>query len=348
MLLYLDLDLNTLVQAIGSPSEMDSISAKRASNGVVAIKVIQNRATAEAEVTDLDLKFVAKDTNQFDNVPLAQTTAFVWNTDREQYEAPINWNTPTLNERFGAQGDAIAITGTHSTDLFSATGHGLTAGQKVHFTTLSGGAGITEGDEGEYYVIASGLTADAFKVSATLGGSSIDFTSDIASGYVVPDEDDVASITLAIEVGWKCDSGDPWTPTENAVALTLNNNYIRDDDGAPEDPAGSVSDDWFDDRGVRHDEIMSPALSQNSRTTHLENGQPLINALTGGAAGALDSIPTASSAMTTGRWVLAIVSGELSIWQLQAGTTAEDSANGIVRPDDYDGSTNARIWIKVL
>jgi hypothetical protein len=68
------------------------------------------------------------------------------------------------------------FTANASTDLLATTAHGLTAGTAVTFAstgTLPGG--LSAGPL--YYVIASGLTADVFKVSATVGGSAVDITS---------------------------------------------------------------------------------------------------------------------------------------------------------------------------
>jgi hypothetical protein len=63
-----------------------------------------------------------------------------------------------------------------STDTIAYTGHGLAAGDAVVYGNLGGTsiAGLVTNTI--YYVIASGLTADAFKVSATSGGSAIDLT----------------------------------------------------------------------------------------------------------------------------------------------------------------------------
>lgn len=66
-----------------------------------------------------------------------------------------------------------------------------------------------------------------------------------------------------------------------------------------------------------------------------------ITALTGGGATALDGISTVGK---TALLVTLYVADELQTWRLFAGTTAEDSAAGIVRPDDYNASTNAQIW----
>jgi hypothetical protein len=77
-----------------------------------------------------------------------------------------------------------AVTATAIDDLFTLTGHGFVVGQEVRFTAMTGGAGIVAGTS--YYVIASGLTANAFRVSATPGGSTINVTTDMTAGTVTP------------------------------------------------------------------------------------------------------------------------------------------------------------------
>ena len=58
--------------------------------------------------------------------------------------------------------------------------HGLRAGDRVYFTGLAGGDGLTS--DTDYYVIAGGLTSSAFSVSETDGGAAVNFTSDITGG----------------------------------------------------------------------------------------------------------------------------------------------------------------------
>jgi hypothetical protein len=95
------------------------------------------------------------------------------------------WDAATVGNFFyggilaGAVQVSRAGTATASTDLISSLGHGLSAGDTVEFEATLGTAdpaGITAGTI--YYVIASGLTTDAFKVSATSGGATIDITAD--------------------------------------------------------------------------------------------------------------------------------------------------------------------------
>lgn len=71
--------------------------------------------------------------------------------------------------------DAAAVT---ANTIYSEA-HGLVAGNSVLFwATEQGNAGLPAGlvEDTEYFVIATGLTADAFQVSATLGGSAVDIT----------------------------------------------------------------------------------------------------------------------------------------------------------------------------
>lgn len=69
--------------------------------------------------------------------------------------------------------------------------------------------------------------------------------------------------------------------------------------------------------------------------------KPAITALTGGTASCLDGLTTDGKADL---FVILRISSELQDWVLTAGSTAEDADNGIVRPDDYNASTNAQVW----
>lgn len=65
-----------------------------------------------------------------------------------------------------------------ATDLIQSDAHGLTTDDRVFFATVAGDAiptGISTTTL--YFVLASGLTVDAFKVSTTSGGAALDITS---------------------------------------------------------------------------------------------------------------------------------------------------------------------------
>lgn len=74
------------------------------------------------------------------------------------------------------------VTFTASGNLIGLVAHGFKAGDEVIFPTVVTTTGITVNTK--YYVIASGLVADAFKASATPGGSSVTLTGD-GSGTVI-------------------------------------------------------------------------------------------------------------------------------------------------------------------
>jgi hypothetical protein len=90
-------------------------------------------------------------------------------------------NPTTPITHVGLMTAGTAITGVTSADAltFDKTSHGLTTGDLVILTSLTGGSALKAGtannaDENAriYFVIATGLTADAFRVSTIPGGSA--------------------------------------------------------------------------------------------------------------------------------------------------------------------------------
>jgi hypothetical protein len=64
-----------------------------------------------------------------------------------------------------------------ATDLIQSDGHGLTTDDRIFFATVSGEslpAGLSATTL--YWVLASGLTADLFKISTSSGGAAVDIT----------------------------------------------------------------------------------------------------------------------------------------------------------------------------
>jgi hypothetical protein len=70
--------------------------------------------------------------------------------------------------------------GVASTNVLTSTTHGLVAGDAIRFLTLVGGDGLVVGLP--YYIIASGLTADDFKVAPIVSGTEVDFDTNLSSG----------------------------------------------------------------------------------------------------------------------------------------------------------------------
>jgi hypothetical protein len=84
---------------------------------------------------------------------------------------------------YGAVRAEKAVTIDVSTDLFSSVAHGLSAGDQVTFSATQGTlpTGLTANTT--YFVISSGLTADAFQVSTTSGGGALDVTGTASGTY---------------------------------------------------------------------------------------------------------------------------------------------------------------------
>jgi|SRR5882672_1504034 len=117
------------------------------------------------------------------------TSTFLFDVPAGTYGFFTLWNTSTLNS--GTQylgyipfGGAAAIKGfgeVDSTgvtnDTITSSGHGLTTDDRVMLYNVFAEtipAGLTEGTI--YFVLASGLTTDVFKVALTSGGSAINIT----------------------------------------------------------------------------------------------------------------------------------------------------------------------------
>jgi hypothetical protein len=75
---------------------------------------------------------------------------------------------------YGAVRAQKAVTIDVSADLFSSAGHELKVSDQVTFKALQGSLPTNLEASTVYFVISEGLTADAFKVSATAGGSALD------------------------------------------------------------------------------------------------------------------------------------------------------------------------------
>lgn len=76
-----------------------------------------------------------------------------------------------------------AVTLTASSDLIGLTAHGFSAGDIVVLPTVVTSTGIAALTK--YYVIATSMTSNAFKVSTTSGGSAVDITGSDGTGTLL-------------------------------------------------------------------------------------------------------------------------------------------------------------------
>ena len=99
-------------------------------------------------------------------------------TDEGYFDANGLW--VPASEELGSE--KTLSTSAAADDILDCTAHGFVAGDAVVFTELTGGAGLTVGQV--YYVIAANLAANTFQVSTAVGGSAVNFTTDITAGKV--------------------------------------------------------------------------------------------------------------------------------------------------------------------
>lgn len=103
---------------------------------------------------------------------------------------------------------------------------------------------------------------------------------------------------------------------------------------------------------VRNRVINPGALAPAARDSYLTAAEVrdgfvqnryLLTGLTGGTSADLDSIPTAGAVATEGWMAAVVIADSVSFYRLEASTQAESSPDWI-RPDDYNGTTNQRVW----
>jgi hypothetical protein len=90
--------------------------------------------------------------------------------------------------------------------------------------------------------------------------------------------------------------------------------------------------------------LPSYLTAAQARLAFVQN-QYAVTGLTGGGTN-LDGVATGTTAnptVATNSFVAIVVSSVAYLYQLVSGTDAESSPD-VIRPDDYDGSTNARVW----
>lgn len=84
---------------------------------------------------------------------------------------------------YGAQRKEASVTIDAATDLFTSTAHGLVAGDQVKFKVSTGTLPSPLDTTTTFFVISSGLTANAFRVSTSAGGASVDISGSTTGTY---------------------------------------------------------------------------------------------------------------------------------------------------------------------
>ncbi len=136
--------------------------------------------------------------NLFDKILIYDWALDKWSkvSSAGEYIASLSRPGLTLEQVDAAYSPQTAtFTATAATNLINRTAHGFVAGNQVTFGT-TGTLPATLAIVTPYYVIASGLTADVFKVSTTLGGSELDITDTGTGTHYLPTVDGLTISSL--------------------------------------------------------------------------------------------------------------------------------------------------------
>lgn len=223
--------------------------------------------------------------------------------------------------------------------------------------------GCTVTGESPRWVVTFGAVG---AVSAMTGsGTALTPSSGVSISELVAGTGSVAEVQLirlarnpaAFQDTWTVISGQGWY-----ASLSLATRELLDLVGTSGSLATTLEFEHTDVSGNRRTYLQVPCTVYNelidlnaavavaSGTSYLSIGDAQdqyvqnrsgITALTGGANTALDNIATVNK--TVG-WLACVNHSSANLfYRLESGTTAE-AAPWTIRPDDYDGSTNAKIW----
>ncbi len=160
---------------------------------------------------------------------------------------------------------------------------------------------------------------------------------------------ELSEITLMGEITWREGDGQP-TSTRTFLVV-VENDVNRGTEGVPQsaEPAypAATSIEIKSNKGVPNG--YAPLDSSGKMPVdYLPGGiviDPTITTLTGTGTNALAAI--VSTTLPFDRVLGVVVGGTLSFYQIIDGTDT-NAAPGIVHPNDYDPTTNPRVWKQIL
>ena len=198
---------------------------------------------------------------------------------------------------------------------------------RIHFNRAGTDELLPTGYGLAFYLVKAGTLLAEVTSWSTPGAASGNYTGSLVlhTAALTTEFTDDATLAIAaeIEVHWWA-SGEASTPAISDCDLLakVSRPAIEPEPASEETIDGG--EEWLEQRSARW--------------------YPAITGLTGGGSTKLDGLITdgKSSLLTT-----IYVSSELQDWLLLSGTDAENSAGGIVRPDDYAASTNEQVWKRI-
>lgn len=228
MRIYVDLTLEQITIASGIQQALASLTFKRSPFAALEVQFVRNGIVVEL-ASDATGIFEVKTSGQYDSSPLTSALAWTKSGTGEEtvYTLVFSLINAPLDAALGVD-EPVAFTSDDTTDLLTSPDHGLTAGTVLQFPVSDTFTANTD-----YYVIASGLTADDFKVSTTMGGTAFDVT-DAESGSWRRVTTDIVAKTLMAELQWISAGQVHKTQT---IDFILVNDVVRDGDVPPSSPA---------------------------------------------------------------------------------------------------------------
>lgn len=308
MRLFVDLNLGIFTLAARTTQRATGITFKRGPAAEVEIQFLREDVPQELP-SDASGIFEVKTQDEFDSSPL--TAALAWVKTGTDEDTIYTFTLPLVNDPLDA---LLGIDPLHdftvvaATDLFTSVAHGLTAGTIIQFSsTVELPTPLLPNTD--YFVIASGLTADDFRVSTTLGGSTINIT-DTGTGIhsFRRTTNDIESVTLMAAMQWVADGRTNETQT---IDFILENDVVREGEIPPASPPLVY--------GVFLPEVTSMADFK--------------------------AVPTVGMSLGYIVHVLIDVSGTYTwlTYRLESGPTSEAEPQH-VEPNDYDLGTNDVHW----
>ena len=137
-------------------------------------------------------------------------------------------------------------------------------------------------------------------------------------------------VDLMLEAAYRPSSALTWRRSTNAIRLTLHNSVWR---GTEASPSGGTGTELLPTNYLTKDRVIEYL--------------PICTGLLGGGTANLDGLATAASARAVNSAVAMIDNTAgidiLRVYELVSGNVAE-AAPTIIRPDDFDATTNPRVW----
>lgn len=250
-------------------------------------------------------------------------------------------------------GKAITGAGIPAGTTIQAVGSVTSITMSANATASGTGVGLTIPKRTPLYTVnvPNSHELNILLVDGTVKASVADQTARFAlvgwaNGEIAYQESDGTSWVVIDNAQLNNASG--WGPADQKESVTLDAEVELNVDGVV---MSSVTFDLvvYSDVNRGNEGVPRAAAPGYPSPRKLLALEPLVTGLTGGGSTKLDGIVTTTIDVSMLPYVLGILhtTDGLVVYKLVPGTDAEASP-GVIRPDDYDGSTNAKVWKKVL